>query len=97
MKKFGTFEVCKVFLDHWLFEYGVQMHMISAYGLQFASKLFQFLYSALGARNVFTTTYHSQTNSQAERFNRTILHGLRVFASEHLESWPEFVGTVAYA
>ena len=47
--------------------------------------------------NVFTTTYHPQTYGQTERFNHMILRSLRVFLSEYLETFPEFVGTVAYA
>ena len=97
MKTISALNVCKIFLDHWVFAYGAPTHVLSDNGSQFASKLFQFVCSSLGVRNVFTTTYHPQTNGQAERFNRTLLHGLRVFAGEHPETWPEFVGTFAYA
>ena len=51
----------------------------------------------LGVRNLFTTTYHPQTNGQAERFNRALLASLRAFVAEHPRTWPEFVGAVAYA
>ena len=86
MKKVGVLEVSKVFLDHCFFTYGAPTHVLSDNRLQFASKLFQLLCPALGVRNVFTKTYHPQTNRQAERFNHTILHGLRVFVGEHPET-----------
>ena len=41
-------------------------------------------------------TYHPQTEGQAESFNHTILHGLRVLAGEHPETWAELASTVAY-
>ena len=66
-------------------------------GSQFTSKLFLHICSELKIRNAFTTTYHPQANGQAERFNRTILSGLRAFVAEHPRSWPQYAELLAYA
>lgn len=37
----------------------------------------------LGLKEFTTTAYHPQTNDQLERFNRTIVTGLRNYVAEH--------------
>ena len=48
-------------------------------------------------KSVTTATYHPQGNGQCERFNRTLLAGLRSFVSEHSRSWPEYAELLAFA
>ena len=89
--------VSKAFLEYWVFAYGAPTQLLTDNGSQFASDLFTFTCSHLGVRNMFTTTYHPQTNGQAERFNRTLLASLRAFVGEHPKTWPTFVGAITYA
>lgn len=89
--------VAKAFIDDWVFSYGAPARLLSDNGSQFTAKLFQSACAQLGIKNVFTTAYHPQTNGQTERFNRTLLAGLRAFASEHPKTWHEYAGAVAYA
>lgn len=51
----------------------------------------------LRVTNMFTTTYHPQTNGQVERFNRTLLAGLRAFVGEHPRRWHEFTSALVFA
>ena len=51
----------------------------------------------LEIKNLYTTTYHPQCNSQAECFNRTLLASLRGYVSEHLKFWTECLGAITYA
>jgi len=97
MKKITAINVAKIFLEHWIFAYGAPMNVVTDNGSQFTAQLFEFLCSHMGVRHALTTTYHPQTNGQAERFNRTLLASLRAFVGEHPKSWAEFVGAVTYA
>jgi len=40
---------------------------------QFSSLFFQSVWSLMGIRNLYMTTYHPQTNSPVERFNKTLV------------------------
>ena len=51
----------------------------------------------MGIRNVFTSAYHPQTNGQAERYNRTLLAGLRRYVAEDLRDWDKFCHAITYA
>ena len=51
----------------------------------------------LGISNVFTSTYHPQTNGLVERYNRTILAMLRNYVNEHQNDWDEFASVLTYA
>lgn len=88
--------VAKAFCEHWVFAYGPPVCLLSDNGGQFTSKFFQSICNVLGTRNLFTTAYHPQTNGQVERFNRTILAGLRHFCSEHGRDWDQFSSAVTY-
>ena len=90
-------KVARAFVHHWVLAYGAPAFLLSDNGSQFTSKLFQFVCTELGIRNTFTTAYHPQTNGQVERFNRTILAGLRAFVAENAKDWPQYVGPLTYA
>ena len=47
--------------------------------------------------NIFTSTYHPQTNGQVERYNRKILAMLRNYVNEHQNDWDEFASVLTYA
>ena len=89
--------VAKAFCEHWLFRYGPPAHLLSDNGGQFTAKFFQDVCAILGIRRLFTTVYHPQTNGQVEKFNRTILAGLRHFCSEHGRDWDRFSHAITFA
>ena len=89
--------IAKAFVENWVYPYGPPAYLLSDNGGQFASRYFQSICAILGVRNLFTTAYHPQTNGQAERFNRTILAGLRQYIAEHQRDWPEYVGPLTFA
>ena len=88
--------IAKAFCENWVFQYGPPTYLLSDNGGQFTSKFFQSICSILGTRNLFTAAYHPQTNGQVERFNRTILSGLRHFCGDHGRDWDKFVHAVTY-
>ena len=85
------------FLEHWVFVYGPPVSVLSDNGKQFTARLFVDTCRVLGIKNVFTTTYHPQTNGQVERFNRTILSSLRHYVAEHPRDWDFFSDALTYA
>eukprot|EP00171_Calliarthron_tuberculosum_P022257 IDg22257t1 len=97
LRNITALTVAKAFLENWVFCYGAPSRLLSDNGTQFTAKLFQYMCSKLGVSNLFTTTYHPQANGQTERFNRTLLAGLRAFVAEHSDTWNECIGPLAYA
>lgn len=89
--------VAKAFCDHWVYDFGPPRYVLSDNGKQFASKFFVAVCNTLRIRNLVTSAYHPQTNGQTERFNRTILAGLRHFIAEDQRDWDEFSGALTYA
>ena len=51
----------------------------------------------LGVKDLYTTTYHPQTNGQLERFNRIILASIRHYIAEHPKDWDLFSDALTYA
>ena len=47
--------------------------------------------------NVFTTTYHPQTNGQVERFNRTLAAMLRCYVEDNPGLWCLYASALCYA
>ena len=90
-------KVTLAFLKHWVFVYGPPVSVLSDNGKQFTARLFVDTCRFLGIKNVFTTTYHPQTNGQVERFNRTILSALRHYVAEHPRDWDLFSDALTYA
>lgn len=97
LRNITVLTVAKGFLEHWIFCYGVSSRLLSENETQFTAKLFQYMYSNLGVSNLFTATYHPQANGQTERFNLTLIAGIRAFVAENPQTWHEYVGTLTYA
>ena len=64
LREITALNVAKSFVNHWILHYGPPARLLSDNGSQFISKLFQYVCTELKVRNVFTTTYHPQTNGQ---------------------------------
>ena len=97
LRKIGALQVAQAFLVHWCFNYGFPAVLLSDNGSQFTAALFKTVCTELGIKQVFTTTYHPQTNGQAEKFNRTILAGIRAFRAENPRRWPQLIHMLTYA
>ena len=93
----SSYRVARAFCEHWVFVYGPPSYLLSNSGGQFTAKFFQHVCNILGIRKLYTTTYHRQTNGQVERFNRTILAGLRKYVQEERQKWDLFSHAVTYA
>ena len=97
LKRIRASDIADAFVQHWVLVYGPPISVLADNGGQFISKFFQSVCSRLGIKNIFTTTYHPQTNGQAERFNRTILSAIRHYTAEHPRDWDLYTGMLTYA
>jgi len=92
-----THDVAVAFVNDWVFKYGAPDSLVSDNGSQFVADFFQRVCSLLRVSNLFTTTYHPQTNGQAERFNRSLMAMLRCYVEDHPEDWSDFTAALCYA
>ena len=97
LRRIDANTVAVAFVEHWILKYGPSKTLISDNGKQFASKFFQAVCSLLGLSNIFTSTYHPQTNGQVERYNRTILAMLRNYVNEHQDDWDRYATALTYS
>lgn len=97
LRRVSAAAVAKAFVHHWVFVYGPPLKVLADNGKQVTARLFQESFQILGIRNLFTTTYHPQTNGQVERFNRTILSALRHYVAEHPKDWDLFTDALTFA
>ncbi len=96
LRTINTPSVAKAFCEHWVFAFGPPVYRLTENASQFASAFFLKVCGLLGTKQVFTTTYHPQTNGQVERFNRTLLQALRNYVAEHQRNWDEFSSAITY-
>ena len=96
LRSISSWTVAKAFCEHWAFVFGPPKLLLSDNGGQFMSKFFQSVCNILGTRNLFTTAYHPQTNGQVERYNHTILAGLRHYCAEHGRDWDNFSSAITF-
>ena len=97
LRRIDVYTVAVAFVEHWIFNYGPPKTLISDNGKQFASKFFQAVCSLLGLSNIFTSTYHPQTDGQVELYNGTILEMLRNYVNEHQDERERYATALTYA
>ena len=97
LRRIDAYTVAVAFVEHWIFKYRPPKTLISDNGKQFAAKFFQAVCSLLGLSNIFTSTYHPQTNGQVEGYNRAILAMHRNYVKEHQDDWDRYATALTYA
>jgi len=97
LRRITAYDVAVAFVEHWVFKYGPPETLLSDNGSQFVAHFFQRVCKLLHTANVFTTTYHPQTNGQVERFNRSLTAMLRSYVDEHPKDWCAYTSALCYA
>ena len=77
----------RCFTEHFIVTYGCPERLVSDRGGQFVGDLAMALYRYFRIHKNSTTAYHPMSNGLAERFNQTIIHGLKTMISEHQKDW----------
>jgi len=89
--------VASAFCDTWVASYGPPDTLLTDNGPQLTSTLFQGVCRLMGITNVYSTTYHPQSQGQVERCNRTIVAQLKAYVEDHQDTWDELVSVLTLA
>ena len=87
----------RCFTEQFITNYGCPERLVSDRGGQFIGDLAMALYKYLRIHKNSTTAYHPMANGLAERFNQTIIHGLRSMISDHQRDWDEHLPWFLFA
>ncbi|CAC5400202.1 unnamed protein product [Mytilus coruscus] len=71
--------------------YGSPTSLVSVRGQGFMSKLVAAVTQIYNVKHYFTSSYHPQTNSVAERTNKTVIQCLRTIVDENQYNWAELL------
>ena len=77
--------------------YGPPDAVLTDNGPQFASLFFQGVCNLMGIRNLYTSTYHPQTNGQVKRSKKTLVDMFMHYIEDHQDNWDELVSALALA
>jgi len=83
--------VASTFCDTWVASYCPPDTLLTDNGPQLTSTLFQGDCRLMGITNLYSTTYHPQTQGKVERYNRTIVAQLEAYVEDHQDTWDELV------
>lgn len=97
MKGVSAGKLAKLFVYHWVFNYGTHTEQLCGNVSQFTFKVFIDVYRILNTKKAFTATYNPQTNGQVERFSLTILASFRSHIDNHPRCWDLYTPTLTYA
>ena len=90
-------DVAKAFVYEWALVYGPPKELLSDNGTCFTARFFQDVCRILNVENMFTTTYHPQTNGQTECFNRTLKAAIKSYLDDHPRDWDLYAPILTYA
>jgi hypothetical protein len=81
--------VAKSFFNKWISTFSTPDFIITDNGREFDNQVIKILTNEFEIGHIKTTSYHPQTNSQCERFNRTLLGYLRNYVGEDTLNWED--------
>jgi hypothetical protein len=91
-------QVARLFVDHWWKAHGTPARIISDRDKRFTSKFWmEFTKLVVGAKSAMTTSYHPQTNGQAENTNKTMEFVLRAYIEPRERDWDEHLAAAEFA
>ncbi len=97
MAKTTAPHVAAVFMNNWVFPYGVPKSILTDNGPQFIAEFFEFVCAVIDIKRIAITAYHAQTNGQTERYNQTLERRIRHYVNEHQDDWDLYVQPLTYA
>ena len=89
--------VADAFFDQVVCRFGMPSVIHSDQGREFENKIMQELFLLGGAHKTRTTPYHPESDGMVERFNRTLLMMLAMFAGKNRDDWDDLLPAVMMA
>lgn len=83
--------VVQALIDHVLPHEGLPSRFLSDRGVQFTSAVMQVLSDIFQVKQLYTTSFHPQTDGQTERCNRSLLNMLSKCCALYPYDWDKFV------
>jgi hypothetical protein len=87
----------RAFIDVWISRHGCPRRLVSDRGGQFIGDLARGVYRALSIRKSTTTAYHPMANGLCERFNGTLVEGLKVLGGRRQDDWDDVLPKFLFA
>ena len=84
-------------VQEWVLTFGAPLMLHSDQGREFESLLWSEMCDVLAICKTRTNPYRPQSDGQVERFNRTLISGLKTLVNSHQDNWDEFAKYVAHA
>ena len=74
--------------------YGIFKSLLSDRHKSFLGKIMTILCKMLGIKKLQTSSFHPQTNSTCERYNSSLLQGLRMYCEQNEKDWVDILPAV---
>ena len=87
----------KVFMTKFVTNYGYPQRILTDQAKAFNGKLYVALCKEAKIKKMRTSPYHSQTNGQCGRFNRTLMTMLGALPQDDQIQWQDWVSTLVHA
>ena len=89
--------VARALLQCIIFPHGCPQQLLLDHGSQFQSEVLKVLAQSLGIKQLFTSSYHPQTNRLTERMNKTIKQVITAYVDPLHQSWDQVLPFAVHA
>ena len=89
-------ETAKVLYDQIFSRYGCPLSILTDRGTAYRSALVTALCKLFKVKQIFTSSYHPQTNSRAENMNSIILKSLRIYCKDQSD-WSDLLPAICWS
>lgn len=96
-KEISSAETARLYIDHIYKHHGAPLTIVSDCGVQFVAKFWRHFWAALGAKPIYSTAFHPQTDGQTERVNSILVQYLRSFCNFQQTDWPTLLASAEFS
>jgi transposase InsO family protein len=90
-------DTARILMEDLILIHGPPDKIITDQGLHFNNELLRAISILIGSKQVFSTTYHPQTNGQTERWNSTFATQLAKYCNTDYNNWDIYLPSIVYA